>query len=330
VGEFGVVTLARVAGSVVTATLVLTLVAGPTDMVLVPWIALASLTVTSAVMFVARPRRDRLSISSDDLRASPQVIAAAAGLGVAALCGQSFLTLPPIVVGQMVGTSDAAFFYAALRITVLVLVVDRVFGALYLPAFSRAWTNDRERATRRLGAAYRVVVALGAGASVLCMIFAADLVGIVYGERYRASAGILILLAPFILVTLLNTLFAYGLVAIGEERAYLRGAIRSGALFVLLLVGGTLAFGARGAAVAMVVGEVAMGLWLVGAFTRHVSIALMRPLATSVAVGAALFAVSRFAIEPALWQAPLYAAAFAATVMMLGAVSTADLRPEVK
>lgn len=341
-GAFAVITAGRVVGSMLLAVAAFTLVGSPADTALVPWLYVGSMTATSLLLIgaAAAGARDTLKRSTDlgprerlvprlaDLATTPAVLRASTALGVAALFGQTFIVLPTIVAGQLLGTTEAGLLNAALRIVMIALIVDRVFGAIYLPALTRVWESDRERAGDRLDAAFRVVVALGVCASVVCMIFAGDLVRLAFGERYAAAGPVLIVLAPFVAATLVNTFFAYGLIAIGEEQSYLRSGIVSGAIFVALLLAATPLLGLEGVALSMVIGESVMTVLLFRAFRRHIRLRPLRPLAVSIGVGALLLAASRALDAGALWQAPLYAAAFAGAVGLLGGVRLEDMRTQ--
>ena len=327
-GAFAIVTAARTAGSILLVAGVLALVDSPSDAELVPWIYVGSMTATSIAMILAGRRRESLLPRLEDLGSSPAVARGAMALGAAALFGQSFIVLPPIIAGHFAGAAGAGILHAALRIVMIVLIVDRVFGALYLPALSRLWSGDRERALHRLAAAYRVVVALGVGAATLTMIFADEIVVLVYGERFTASGTLLFHLAPFVAATLVNTFLAYGLIAMNEERLYLRAGVRSGLIFLVLVVVATALDGVRGTAIAMIVGESAMCLLLYSAFRRHASIDAALPLIISISIGALLLLLSRTVVPAALWQAPLYLGAFALGVLALRGVRVSDLRTE--
>lgn len=325
-GNFATITYARAAGSVVLVLGAVVLVGTPGDAVVVPWLYVASLLTTSAVMLLAGRSRDRIVPRASDFAATTSVLATSGAVGVAALFGQSFLVLPAIVVGELLGPEPAGVLYATLRIVAIVLIVDRVFGALYLPALARSWSADSERSASRLHGAYRVVSAIGIGASAICVVFAGEIIDLVYGERYADGARVLALVAPFVAATLINTFLAYGLVAIGEERLYRSAAARSGALFVILLLALTYAFGLEGAAVAMVAGELVMTMLLSVQFARFVSVRPARPLLTSLIVATALIAIAQLIDHTSLWQLPLYALAFIGTVYALGGVALNDLR----
>lgn len=324
-GRFLAITASRVAGSMLLVAGVTTLVASPADAGVVPWLYVASMSVTTVALLLVR-RGERVVPYPSELAASPEVVRAASPLGVAAIFGQSFVVLPPLVAGWLLGASDAGMLYAALRLVMIALIVDRVFAALYLPALARAWSEDRARGIARLDGAFRIVVAVGVGASMVSMIFAAELVDVIFGDRYAAAADVLAWLAPFIAVTLVNTFFSYGLIAIGEERLYLRTGIRSGLLFLVLLLAATPLFGLRGIAAATVLGEIAMSVWLFAMFRRHVPLRPLRPLAVSLAVATAMVVGASAGGATALWLAPVVVAAFAGAVLLLGGVELNDLR----
>jgi PST family polysaccharide transporter len=330
-GSFGALTLGRATGSAVLLLGVVTLVHSPAHVDRVPWIYVASLTATSLVMLATVPRlRAALGRGRGGTGSVGSVLRGSSALGVAALFGQSFVVLPPIVVGHFEGAAPAGHFYAAMRIVAILLVVDRIFGALYLPALSRLWQVDRARAQERLVSTFRVVVAAGAGVATVCIAVASDLVRIVFGAGYAGADDILRLLAPFVPLTLINTFLAYGLVAIGEERTYLRMGVASGLVFIVLLVVATATLGVHAAAIAIVVGELLMAVLLYAEFARHAPLRVARPLVASLAVGAAVVLIATAVDTPRVWHAPLYAGGFLGGVMLLGGLGMNDLKVEAR
>ena len=158
------------------------------------------------------------------------------------------------------------------------------------------------------------------------MVFARDIVDLIYNERYANAARILMIVAPFIAATLINTFLAYGLIAIGEERLYLSAAVRSGMLFTIVLIASAIGFGLDGIAVAMVLGEIAMCVWLYGYFRRHAQVHPTRPLMVCTAIALALASFAAVVDSTSLWQMPLYAAAYAGGVYVLGGATLDDIR----
>lgn len=324
--DYLIITVARTLGSICLLVGAITLVHSPSDASVVPWLYVSSITATTIAMIVAVRSPRQLTPHRDDFAGVGDVLKVSSALGVAALCGQTFMILPPIISGQISGPASAGILHAALRIVVMVLIVDRVFGALFLPALSRAWSQDQKRGSRRLDSAFRIVVALGVGASAMCMVFAHEIIRVVYAHQYVDAGRVLVYLSPFVAATLVNTFLAYGLIAMGEERQYLRAGLRSAALFIVMLVAGTYYFGLVGTASAMVLGEVAMCLLLYSAFRRHARLHVFRPIIVSLGSGMAVVAAAGVIGYVSLWQAPLYVAAFAVCVFLLRGVESSDFR----
>ncbi|MBC8145675.1 MAG: oligosaccharide flippase family protein, partial [bacterium] len=102
-GNFVVITVARTLGSICLLVGAFALVHSPSDASVVPWLYVTSVTATTIAMLVAVRSRRELMPTVGDFKTTKALFGVSTALGVAALCGQTFMVLPPIVAGQSQG-----------------------------------------------------------------------------------------------------------------------------------------------------------------------------------------------------------------------------------
>lgn len=169
-------------------------------------------------------------------------------------------------------------------------------GEVAFSALSRVQDN-RERLDRYFMNGYRIVLTLCVPVTVLCGVFAEEIVTVVIGEKWMAAVPVFRLLAPTILVfAMLNPLSWY-LMSTGQAKRSLGIALVIAPVVILGYVIG-LPYGDNGVAIgysiAMLLCIVPCMYWVVQGSALSVRVllsVLWRPLFASVAAIAASYAV---------------------------------------
>jgi len=174
--------------------------------------------------------------------------------------------------------------------------LNATIGEVAFAALSRT-KDDLDRFRRYFLKAYSLVVTLTVPVTVVCALFADDLIVVILGPKWAAAAEIFRILAPTILVFAISNPLGWLLNSLGliKRGAYI--ALLSAPLLVGAVVAG-IPYGARGVAAAysimMVVKVIPTVVWALhgtGVRAREIFAALSRPLAASAAAAVAGFAV---------------------------------------
>jgi len=178
----------------------------------------------------------------------------AVSVALAMVYGRADLTIVASKLGR-----EAAGVYgpAATLISAFFLLPDALFGVL-VPMASRSWQED-PRQTRR--AVPWLVGAMGLAGIVLggaLVIFASELVNLVYGARYQSSADVLSLLGIVLALRFVNVALAGILVSVGWQTTRMAVQSISAGLNVLMILAIIGRYGVMGVAGARVVGEAAL------------------------------------------------------------------------
>jgi O-antigen/teichoic acid export membrane protein len=326
--NYAVLTAGKLLSGVVWAGGIILFVDSDSRIDAVPILYLASYVATAALLFVLGRRQERLVPTRIDWSVIGRLIRRGATIGAASILGLSVLVLPPLVVERLGTAVDAGVLGATLKVVTIFLAADRLFVALFLPAISGSWRAPGAEMNRRLETTFKAVLILGGAVGVTLGLFAGHILGIIYGDSIfsREGAPILAIIGWFIAATLVNSFVAYTLVGLGEERAYLKANLMSGPIVVAAIVVGTLLWGLPGTALAIVLGEMIITLFLYPYFRRHVDVAVVIPLLLTIALSALTVGTGYALGDRPLWHLPLYLLAFTALAAVMLGVGRDDLR----
>ncbi len=255
----------------------------------------------AAILLLCIPRGgERIIPRGNEWREIAPAWRTAAAIGIGGLFAQSVQLFPPIALGWF-STDQAGLLGAATKITFAALMVDRVFGALFLPALSSLWIRDRDAAARNLQIVLRLMIATAFLAATLITVLARPSMSLVFGADYIDGDSSLFVLGWFVAATLVNSFFSFGLIAAGSEKAYLRATIIGGCAAVAASIPLAWSMGSIGAALGMLIGESALVLAAGQAFRQHISLAITRPLVVASAVSALVIVPLRIAEVDSFW-----------------------------
>ncbi len=140
------------------------------------------------------------------------------------LLSGTMLNIDTIMIGWWKGAADVGLYAAAQKPVQIAYGFALVAGGSLLPALSRVAREDGARFASVLRQVMRPVIAISAATSLICILFAKDILVLLYGTEYAAAAGTFTVLALTIAV---NTPIIVGfnaIIAAGKQNIYLWSA----------------------------------------------------------------------------------------------------------
>jgi O-antigen/teichoic acid export membrane protein len=155
------------------------------------------------------------------LRAAvPELAPAAAPLLVADLMTQVHTRASPLVLQFTRGLSDVGLFVAPYRLIEGLFLFPTAFGLVLLPRLVAAHRRDRQAVATEMDVGLRFVAAAGAAVLVGGAVWADEIVLLLFGREYAASAAPLRVLLGMQAVMMVNAVLRTGLIAAGAERSW--------------------------------------------------------------------------------------------------------------
>lgn len=196
-----------------------------------------------------------------------------------------------ILLVPLLGTTIAGIYNAAYRFMFMIHVLMNRIPAAVLPAAVQLRAEDPREFRAFFGRSIRLAVLFGMPVAAGMMLIAEDLTLLVFGKEFAASATVLKILGITALTHILQELLSSFCQACDEESFWSKAWTMAGLLNVILNVSLIPWLGAAGAAIAVVLTEVALSVALYWKLRSHV-----RPRGIGWAIGAALIGTLAFAM----------------------------------
>lgn len=205
------------------------------DLLTVPILYAISIGLGAITLIVCYPDKKTL-FQLPTIENWRSIIPGSIKIGGGSFLSQLVILLPPILIGWFFSEESAGLYGVALKLLLLVMLIDKMFGALLLPNLTAEWNSQQSRISHHLTMVIRWVLFAGSVGS-LFLIFNADLlITTLFGSSYLDAVLILQILALFVPVTFINTIFCFGLISIGRDRQYFIAALMGSAVTVLVLL----------------------------------------------------------------------------------------------
>jgi stage V sporulation protein B len=276
--------------------IVLFSVTSPADVLIVPIAFFINTTVNSALLFVTFFKKDKsttqLSSVLEAVKGWKALLHQSLPVGAASIAGQFILNFPIILLGAFGASSDIGNFSAASKLIFFLLVVDRAIYVLFYPLVSHTFAADPSRLGNQV---HRILGYLLLASLPICVggyVLARPLITFVFGPQYEDSSPFFQILLFYFLFTVLNSIFAYVVIAVGKERRYSTIIVAVSSLVIVSLLPLTYYWKGVGGAWGMAGGELLMMSLMYRECAKSISPRLVdaskKPLVCSLLMGAIL------------------------------------------
>ncbi len=283
--RFGVIAAARLFGSLMYVISISLYVKTASDVTKVPLLFFVTNMITVVVLFLVLPKMSFTYKLSFSIRKYISVITHSLPLGIGTLLNQVTVYLPPIILGKWTGVSDSGYYGAALKLVLLIMIIDKTFSTIFLSSLPRIWNNNEENAKKSLQTLLHCTLVLGFFISLLLSSLSEPVISLVFGKEYFHSSTILSIVSWFFTLTMINSIFAFGLIAIDRQKRYLKAAAIGFVINCILITILIRLYGTYGAAVAVVCGELIFILLCYHEFRKFSSLKFYAPFLKACVAG---------------------------------------------
>lgn len=287
--KFGKLALSRIINGAVYLGLVYWLVTSEDDVTMIP--ILYTIGITSAVVVLGT-----FSITDKPFKASARglktyldLLKNSSIVGFGEFFARIVQLLPPILIGIFLSLKDAGEYGAAFRVIIIAMMLDRVFVNLLLPNLASLWSSNKKNAVQRINMVLRLIIVGGTLLSLLTAINAKQVILLLYGSDFIASIEILQILSVFILLTFLNSLFSFGLIATNNDKKYFLATSIGGCIAALIIVLFSTFGDSHLVAISVLAAELVLTLSSYFWFRKIATIQIIRALLIIISAGLVLF-----------------------------------------
>ena len=290
--HFGKIAFSKILNGSVYLVLVMLLIASPADLHNVPHYFIIAST-SSALFFTYFSFKDRaFELPTRGWHVYLDLLKSAFRIGSGTFFTQLLQLLPPILIGFFLSANDAGIYGASIRIILIAMVIDKMFVNLLLPNLSSQWLENKDSAKINILTGSRVLILIAGSISLFIAISSPAIINLLYGDEYLNSAFVLSILSVFLFFTFLNSLFAFGLIAIGQDQQFFKSTLTSGIISGLLIFGASTTQNFEFVVIAVSLSEfIFMGFALYW-FSKHIKLNIVGPIFLSILLSVSLYIIT--------------------------------------
>lgn len=259
-----------------------------------------------------------------------RLLGEAVQIGFGSIFAQVILVVPPLALAYVTSPEEVGIFGAAMKIVMLGLAIDRIFGALFLPRIAAWWAADSHAVPQRLSLLVKLVIPIGAGIVLALSTFAEPLVDLFFGADYAKAGRVLFILSWIGASALINSVFTLTLIATSNERIYFISMLFGSIIATGMILAGSFIAGLTGTAIGTVLGETVIVSIVAIAFRQQFRINIFRPLLLSLLSAALVGFVCHQLLPLPLYVLPLVLAAYILVIFISRQLTLQDLRAILK
>jgi O-antigen/teichoic acid export membrane protein len=232
---------------------------------------------TFFLLYIYIRQGNKLSFSFKEFRFI-QTLKQTFSLGISSVISQVVAQFPVIFLGFISTASEAGLYSAAYKIILLILVLDRVFSALFFPKITAVFNCSREEFELMLNRIFRIVSIIGLSVLMLVIISSSTLVHVLFGNEFIESGIVLNLMAGVFFFSLLSSVFTFTLIGMNKENIYTASLITGIAVFLISVYPLTKYYGAAGAAAAYALFQAVSFIYMYFRLNKKIPVYIFRPL----------------------------------------------------
>lgn len=249
----GIVGIARTLQALLYMIVVLLFVRSMSDIF---WVAGGSIVgeigAASLLLYTFRRRYPGVTIR---ITPSFQLIKTSLPLAIGVIIASLVINYPPIALGIFSSKSNIGLYSAASKLVYFLLMADRILILLLIPASARKFQDSPETFSKMLQDTMKWIIVIGIPIAVGGMLIANELIDLIFGIEYHASAGVLKVLVWYFLLSLFHSMYSTGLIGAGGEKPYGKIMLITAGLYFFFVSIGAWAYGSYGAAFGVIIAE---------------------------------------------------------------------------
>jgi O-antigen/teichoic acid export membrane protein len=288
--RFGWATAAELVRQVAMTALIVAAVVAGADLVPLLWVSLPAGILGAA--FVAVLVRDRMPLRpSFHLARWAPLLRETLPYAIAAAVGVAYFRATMIVTGFATSAVETGYFATSFRVVEILLGIPTIAVGAAFPILARAHLGDRDRHAQAMRRILELAVIAGALTALSTALAAPFAIDVLAGADFAPSIPILRIQALGLAANFVGVAAGYGLLSAGRLRAIVAVSVVGLASTIALGLTLASAWGAQGAALAIVAGECVLAAGYLAALIRtdpglRRAAAIIPAVALACAVGA--------------------------------------------
>ena len=199
-------------------------------------------------------------------------------LGVASVITQVVMQFPPIYLSLVAARSDVGLFSAAFKMTVFLLIFNRVFSSIFFPGISRCHRQFPERLEENVRRVLKCTAVFAFSVGLLAVLSGDFLIRWIFGASFGDAVFVFRVLVGYFVLKLLNSVLTFTLVGMEREKVYTKALVGGMIAFFGFLLALTRPLGLVGVACALIAGQLTVFVTMAVALKGRIRFSYTRTL----------------------------------------------------
>jgi O-antigen/teichoic acid export membrane protein len=253
--EMEYIALARIAQNFIYVALIVSLVKMPDQILSVPFLHLGSALVAVLILMTVFVRKHGSFQLDFDLSFWKHILSQAFPMALSIIAIQIYLNFDTVMLGFMKSEGEVGWYSAAYKVIIILLLAGGIYYNTIFPVISNLYKKSVEKLKHLMQFTLSLMILAIVPMLVIGTIFAAQIIGLIFGDGYQESVVVFRILLWNVAAVLLNSLFGRCLLGCNRQKYHL--ACVSGGGLVNLILNFILIppLGIKGAAIATVAAE---------------------------------------------------------------------------
>lgn len=249
------IALARIVTAILYLGMILVFIKTPEHLLRTPLLLVMATIPSVILLFLIYLKNYSLGVSFD-LSSWKNLIKNSLPFGLTSVMSIVIYNTGIIMLGFMKTTEAVGYFTAAQKITFMLISTISVYYTATFPVISNFYKTSTESFNKINSYSFKLMLILGLPTAVGITVLAAPIISLLYGPKFMNASVVLQILIWNAFMVFINTNFSKILWAANHQKDVLKiVAIQAIAIVILNLIF-ILTFGAIGASIVMVVGEI--------------------------------------------------------------------------
>ncbi len=324
--KFKTVSILRIATKICYTVGIFIFVTSSEDVVTVPVIFFITNMASVAMLFLLIPKGHKIFQLSFSIKTYGNVLKHSLPLGIGAFLNEFVIYLPPILLGKLFSDAEAGIFGAAFKILILVKVVDHAFTTVLFSSLPKMWHNNKKETEAIVQSILRFTIVISMALSLLLALSSEFVITTIYGDKYDSGSIILSIVSWFFVLTMLNSIFSYGLIGIGKKERYVRATIHGFIINIGLVFSLIYLYGIKGAGIAIVLSELVFVIAGFRQFKQFFSVRFYSPFFISIPLAGGAFTLAMLLPLPIIARGICAALLFIGTALLCKVINSHDIQ----
>lgn len=268
------------------------------DILMVPVSFFAGYSIAAGfliVVFLYKYKSIRIKFSFNLWR---DLLITSTPVGLATIFNQVSLNLPPIILGVLYTKAEVGYFSAGFRIVAMLLIIERVFHYVFFPIISKQFKHAQDKLKSSFTFLTRLLFAITIPLACGGIVLADGLIDFIFGAEFEGAILIFRILLLYFLFAPVNTIFGYGLVAINQQKRFLKVITITAIINTILIIILGIHFKGQGAAAALFVSEMIGIILMHRELIRFIEFNslkyIVKPLISAILMGIVLYTLRQW------------------------------------